>query len=52
MKTKTCVKARGIFLNHNVRSLRVKTGIKAGSGDDCPPWVCGINHNERQLCVK
>ena len=30
MKTKTTVKAGGLPGNHNARSLRVKTGIKAG----------------------
>ena len=31
-------------MNHNTRSLRVKTGVKAGGGN--------LQHNERQLRVR
>ena len=42
MKTRTNVKAGGIYLNHNEtqmrqRSLRIKTGGKAGRNQDPPP---------------
>ena len=42
MKAKTQVKAGIMSINRNTRSLRVKSGIKAGG-------VSLGNHNERQL---
>ncbi len=49
MKTKTNVKAGSLSMNHNQRQLHVKTGVKAGTDEQCPPWSCGVNHNETQL---
>ena len=50
MKIKTNVKAGGVPLNHNqtvVRSLNVKSGIKAGSPTlPLPPPEASINHNQ------
>ena len=53
MKTRTDITAGGIAMNHNTRSLRIKTGVKAGGGGSGgrgggPP----SNHNERILRVK
>ena len=58
MKVKTNVKAGGLSANHNqkaARSLKVKSGAKAGSPTLPLPPPCKTNHNQtaaRSLKVK
>jgi len=58
MKVKTNVKAGGLSSNHNqkaARSLKVKSGAKAGSPTLPLPPPCKTNHNQtaaRSLKVK
>jgi hypothetical protein len=58
MKVKTNVKAGGLSVNHNqkaARSLKVKSGAKAGSPTLPLPPPCKTNHNQtaaRSLKVK
>ena len=53
MKTSTETKAGGITMNHSTRSLRIKTGVKAGGGGGRGgPGAPPANHNARILRVK
>ena len=26
--------------------MKIKANVKAGKHDDCPPYICGVNHNQ------
>ena len=43
MKTRSKIKAGGVYQNHNQKTLKIKSGVKAGG-----IWQ---NHNQRALRI-